>query len=113
MDQERIRQVLAGSTVVANIKTDKDLVEWAKARGLYLYIGRRDRFGRWEESPWHNPYHIGRHGTRDEVCDKYRDYLMNNADLMSRLDETRGKVLGCWCYPERCHGEEIIRLQSG
>ena len=109
---ERRSQVLAGYAVVTNLKTDRGLIEWAESRGLYLYIGRRDRFGRWAQSPWHNPYRIGRHGTRDEVCDKCRAYLMSNAELMERLPETVGKVLGCWCYPQRCHGMEILQLQK-
>jgi len=112
MDKERMRQVLAGSAVLANLKTDKDLTQWAKALGLYLYIGRGDRFKRWNESVWHNPYRIGRHGTRDEVCDAYRAYLLGSPELMARLPETAGKVLGCWCYPLRCHGMEILRLQQ-
>jgi hypothetical protein len=29
---------------------------------------------------------------------------------MCRLEFLRGKVLGCWCKPENCHGDVILKL---
>ena len=96
---ERRRQVEAGKSVVANLARDHALIAWAKARGAYLRIDRRSR--------WGNPYRIGRDGTRDIVCEKYSDHLWRSPELLARLGETSGKVLACWCYPERCHGEVL------
>jgi len=27
--------------------------------------------------------------------------------------DIKGKVLGCWCYPERCHGNYLKDLADG
>ena len=51
-ERERQAAVLAGKSVVANVRkgADESLVAWAKAEGRYVYIGREDRFGRWPAS---------------------------------------------------------------
>lgn len=59
--------------------------------------------------PWGNPFIIGVHGTRTEVIAKYAEWLPNQPDLMARLPELRGKVLGCACRADqRCHGDVIL-----
>lgn len=61
-----------------------------------VYIGRG--------SPWGNPYIIGVHGTRDEVCDLFEENILPTLDI----EPLRGKDLICFCYPKRCHGDSII-----
>ena len=71
-----------------------------------VYIGRG--------SIWGNPYIIGKDGTRNEVIDKYEEYLklqiekgqITNKDLML----LRGKRLGCFCKPKSCHGDVIVKF---
>ena len=29
---------------------------------------------------------------------------------MAQLPELKGKVLGCWCAPEGCHGDVLAEL---
>jgi hypothetical protein len=74
-----------------------------------VYIGRGMHRGTWhlEHSKWHNPYIIGKDGTRDQVLQKYRDYLLSSK-LVGDLLELEGKVLGCWCAPEPCHGHVLV-----
>jgi hypothetical protein len=62
-----------------------------------VYIGRG--------SPYGNPFIIGRHGSRDDVCDRFE------ADVLPTLDVSalRGKDLVCFCAPARCHGDAILR----
>lgn len=67
-----------------------------------VYIGR--------PSKWGNPFQIGRDGTRDEVIAKYRAWVVHQPELMAALPELRGKVLGCWCSPEKCHGDILAEL---
>lgn len=67
-----------------------------------VYIGR--------PSKWGNPFVVGKDGTRAEVIEKYRTWLMRNQLLMSSLQELRGKVLGCWCKPLLCHGDILVEL---
>lgn len=67
-----------------------------------VYIGRPSR--------WGNPFKIGRDGTREEVIAKYRAWVQSQPALMAALPELRGKVLGCWCKPEACHGDTLAEL---
>lgn len=61
-----------------------------------VYIGRGSEFG--------NPYVIGRDGSRDDVCDKF-ERLAVSTDMCERIKaEHKGKTLGCFCRPKRCHG---------
>jgi DNA modification methylase len=97
--------VEAGRSVTARIHADARLIEWAEAEGLYVRIDRRGE--------WGNPHEVGRHGTRDEVIRAYEAHLIGEPGLRRRLAELRGKVLGCWCYPEPCHGDVLIRHAYG
>ena len=67
-----------------------------------VYIGRG--------SMWGNPFKIGRDGTREEVIEKYRDYIMSRPDLVKSLPRLRGEVLGCWCKPLACHGDVLAEM---
>jgi hypothetical protein len=58
---------------------------------------------------WGNPFIIGIHGTRAEVIQMYREWLPNQPELMARLPELKGKVLGCACRADqKCHGDVIL-----
>lgn len=69
-----------------------------------VYIGR--------PSKWDNPFKIGRDGTREQVIEKYRAWLLQQPELMAALPELRGKVLGCWCHPQACHGDVLVELAN-
>ena len=75
-----------------------------------VYIGRANRRYGLPQSPWANPYKIGRDGSREEVIARYEDYIRGRPDLLARLPELRGRVLACWCAPEPCHGDVLARL---
>ena len=98
-------------TTIINIKTTPS-DEWD------VYIGRamprhkdpRVRAG----SVFANPFKIGRDGTRAAVLVQYRIWLdelfAKNPRAIEQLRELRGKRLGCWCKPETCHGDVLIKL---
>jgi len=83
-----------------------------------VYIGR--------PSIWGNPFtHISDKETlaehvvsnRAEALEKYREYITNNQELMSKILELDNKVLGCFCItdgsfpiPYVCHGQILIEL---
>ena len=69
-----------------------------------VYIGR--------PGIWGNPFVIGKDGTRSEVIAKYAAWVVQRPNLMTRLGELRGKHLVCWCAPESCHGDVLIRLAN-
>ena len=70
-----------------------------------VYIGRG--------SLWGNPFKIGADGTREEVIEKFRLYLWEQikAGKISKeqLVELEGKRLGCFCAPQACHGDIIVK----
>jgi hypothetical protein len=61
-----------------------------------------------------NPFKIGQDGTRDDVIKKYKQHiekkLKESDDLKKQLIELNGKTLGCWCKPEKCHGDVLLEL---
>jgi hypothetical protein len=59
-------------------------------------------------TPLGNPFVIGRDGDRATVIASYRDYLRRSPALLARLDDLRGKALGCWCAPDACHADVLI-----
>ena len=59
---------------------------------------------------WGNPFRSGRDGDRDEVCDKFEEWIQTQPELLAVLGELKGKCLGCWCVPLRCHGDTLAKL---
>jgi hypothetical protein len=68
-----------------------------------IYIGRPSIFG--------NPFEIGKDGNREEVIQKYKIYFQNRLikdnNFWRKIQECKGKILGCWCKPLPCHGDII------
>jgi len=69
-----------------------------------IYIGRG--------SKWGNPFRIGKDGTREEVIEKYKEYIQNSY-ILDDVHELKGKTLGCYCKPEACHGDVLVELVDG
>ncbi|CAF1247059.1 unnamed protein product [Rotaria sp. Silwood1] len=77
-----------------------------------IYIGRACNMGGWQlnQSKWHNPYSVKQYG-RDGALDCYKKYIESNQNnLLDDLHELAGKRLGCWCKPNRCHGDILREL---
>ena len=64
---DRMEQVKKGITVVANQKTDRNLIQWAENNNCYVRV---DRY-----SDWGNPFLMPQDGDRDEVCDWFAEYF--------------------------------------
>lgn len=63
-----------------------------------------------------NPYEIGKDGTRDQVCDRYIiwfEFLLKSAVFRRELENLRGKRLGCFCKPQRCHLDTVAAYLNG
>jgi len=87
------------TTIVRHIKTRTGSPE-------EIYIGRG--------SKWGNPYKIDKHGTRQQVIDLYKRYLMCELQLCEAIDngELDDKVLLCFCHPQACHGDVLADLAN-
>ena len=97
-------------TRVIHIK-DKEL-DGANFSSNEVYIGRPNNtyYG---ASIWGNPFVIGKDGNREEVIDKYEDYIMSDEmwpTVQANLHTLRGKNLVCYCKPLACHGDVLIKL---
>jgi ribonuclease HI len=89
----------------------ENLVEWTKNKN-HIYIGCN--ISRYVQgavaSKWKNPYREKKNVETYESLQKYEEYIKNNKNLYSCLDELDGKILGCWCKPKPCHGDILIKL---
>lgn len=74
------------------------------------YIGRPSVLG--------NPFIIGKNGNRNEIVEKYRQYLWyeiqqenrpicNELNRLKRLSINESINLICWCSPKKCHGDVV------
>lgn len=75
-----------------------------KKRPYDVYIGRPEK--------WGNPFSIGKDGNREEVIQKYMDWLSEQPELLSDIHELKDKVLGCWCAPKACHGDILAEIAN-
>jgi hypothetical protein len=76
-----------------------------------VYIGR--------PSKWGNPF-THKAGTkaetilptREEAVEAYRKWITEGEGmyLLKDLHELEGKILGCWCHPNLCHGHVLLEL---
>ncbi len=68
-------------------------------------------------SKWGNPF-SHKTGTlaqfkvssRKEAIEKYEEWIKTQDYLMENLAELKGKILGCWCKPQSCHGDVLKKL---
>lgn len=97
-------RIEAGETVVVSMRAGyANVIRWAEESGLYVRIDRR--------TEWGNPFELPADGDRDAVINSYAvHYIPFKPSLLSKLDTLRGKALGCWCAPERCHGDVLAEL---
>jgi len=111
-------------TTIANVKVCnirpkyKNLFEWCNDENN-VYIGRKgivfinnERYPK-NDSIWCNPYKITKDMNRNDVIKKYKIYIIDKIKkehLYDNLLKLKGKILGCWCYPEPCHGDVLIDL---
>jgi len=83
------------------------------------YIGRRGvifverkRFPE-VSSKWANPFKLVPGKTGDQVMEEYENYIRKKIiedNLIEELLDLEGKNLGCWCAPNRCHGDVLLKL---
>ena len=104
---------------VAHIRPQWDnLKEFCSDKGN-LYIGRRgvvfidgERYPK-SDSKWVNPFKISREKSRKDVVNQYFEYITEKIMLepdMYDINELMDKRLGCWCYPQGCHGDVLVQL---
>lgn len=70
-----------------------------------VYIGRA---GQGQDGYFGNPCR----GNRRDAIEAFRTYfharLGTDVEFKRRVEELRGKRLGCFCAPKECHGDVIV-----
>lgn len=86
-----------GKTRVVNIN---------KGHAFDEYIGRA---GNSHDGYFGNPYS---NGTREQNIAEYKKYfeiwIKEDLKFRDRVVALKGKRLGCFCYPDDCHGDVIV-----
>jgi hypothetical protein len=99
-----------------------------------VYIGRANPAHGLPASRWRNPFEIRKHGSRDEVIKLYERWLyappderaamiaecgidralygISDRPLIDGIAELCGVDLVCWCSPQPCHGDLLLRLAN-
>ena len=100
-----------------------DLEHWLE-NSNHEYIGRNMEYyvpGA-RHSKWSNPFSVKKYGL-NECLRLYREWVVSGTNpvnkktrtdgpLINDIEELRGKVLGCWCKPNPCHGDILTNLLS-
>lgn len=104
-------------TTVVNIKR-LPLHDQFDMRPGDVYIGRA---GHGKTGTFGNPFVVGKmcsrchryHATRESTLPCYEAYLNERAEkdsnFRAELLNLRNKRLGCFCKPDACHGDVIVR----
>jgi hypothetical protein len=76
--------------------------------GYDVYIGRA---GQGKDGYFGNPFRLKANEQRSATIERYRKYFENrmktDPEFARRIQELKGKTLGCFCKPEACHGDVI------
>lgn len=98
-----------------------------------VYIGRRNRFvdpnygtgNGPSDKPgldgyFGNPFSLkpkASQAEREECLRLYTEYfrqrLVEDPEFKQKIDELKGKTLGCFCKPKLCHGDVIAEYLNG
>lgn len=97
-DIDLIERLKNGETIVINMKTDLFTMNWAIENKLFVRVDRGSEFG--------NPFLLPIDGDRDQVCNNYsHHYLPFKPSILNKIKTLKGKALGCWCNPLKCHAD--------
>ena len=111
---------------VANLRPSfNTLKEWVEANPTnHVYIGRPGvvfvdgvRYppaNHPSSKLFSNPFKIAASSSRDQVVENFRKYALErmkiDAEFRKGVFGLKGKVLGCWCAPLKCHGDILKEI---
>lgn len=73
------------------------------------HVVRVDRLS----SNYGNPIVVIEEKDRDTACDMFMEYAIWRIKRQPHwLDPLKGKYLGCWCAPKRCHADTLLILAN-
>ena len=79
-----------------------------------VYIGRA---GKGKDGYFGNPFLLLKGEERGSTIQRYRKWfytrLERDSEFRERIENLRGKTLGCFCKPHACHGDVIAEYLNG
>ena len=87
----------------------KDFEDWSKSKD-HVYIGRNMNVyvKGTLASKWKNPFPVKKYGL-EKSLELYEEHIRKSG-LVNEVCELKGKTLGCWCKPQKCHGDILVKL---
>lgn len=75
-----------------------------------VYIGRK---GKGKDGYFGNPFRLEDFdGDRIACLKRYEKYfhqrIWTDTEFRQKIEELKGKILGCFCHPKMCHGNIIV-----
>ena len=96
---------------IINLHNVSDVNLWLE-NDNNIYVGRPNQYD--PEAKWGNPHKLDE--LNDELNDRqrvvklYKQYILENKELLSNVHILKGKILGCWCSPSLCHAQILHEL---
>ena len=59
---------------------------------------------------WGNPFRLGPGETRGDTIARYEAWIRTQPILLKQIPGLAGKALGCYCFPNSCHGDVLVKL---
>lgn len=113
-EDERIEMLKQGYSIVFDCHKGKDekikqyinfKPEESLSSDRWVYVGTKTDH-QWTENSIYGNY-TGEKNNKI-ACEKFAVELRKSKQLQAEaLTELRGKALGCWCYPNPCHGQVL------
>ncbi|MEO2202140.1 DUF4326 domain-containing protein [Paenibacillus pabuli] len=89
------------------------LVNKHKNDSYDMSIGRGSKWGNdFTHLPVENTSATYQVETLEQALKEYSYSLLMNPELLDQIPELIGKVLGCTCLPNLCHGEVLVNLAN-
>jgi hypothetical protein len=95
----------SGETIVIHKGRHRRILSYYKGQGILKPICDR--------SPFANPkrdFDKNDDQQRAEAITEYRKHLASKPELLSRVEELRGKILMCYCHPQPCHSDVLLEI---
>ena len=92
--------------VLVNL-TDVNIEDWVKDPNNF-YIGRDN--GNVKGSIFQNPYSLNDYDRKTAIS-MYKDHIMSSPEIWNEVvPQLNHKTLGCFCWPEQCHGNVLLDI---
>jgi len=95
--------------VRAQIK--KQLVVHCLRQPYDIFVGRPSFWGNPFATQWGPGVRV-KVTSHLEAIARHREWIRAQPEVLARIPELKGLVLGCFCFPLPCHGQTLVELAN-